>query len=247
MTSMAEKVYDDVIIRHHPPSAIVSNSASILQISLYTAQRKDLDFLCPIRLIVNQDIDAFDGWVVWFDVIFGPSRDFDVSGKLPDGKELSSTESGRAIHFTTGPYGPETHWKQGLFLIKYGKENPSAVKKGQVIEGAIKCVKPPKRPRDLDVEISWSILDEHQQENLPAERKGEGNGSDDQAQKKYATTAGAELKPDEGPESINLRSLSVVDNDKDEKGHRGNAEVTGRDQAGKGEKSSVMKQLWYVS
>ncbi|MCJ1224960.1 hypothetical protein MMC12_001607 [Toensbergia leucococca] len=152
MTSMLANIYDDVLIRHLSPSVLPATSQPFLQLPLHHTTTKDLTFAQqPFRMELSEEIDALDGFVIWFDTFFLPSRDEAVPASA---RAESWTREGTA--FTTGPSGTETHWRQGVLLIDHGKRQAPALKKGQVIEGEIGYKKGKDNARELDIEISWN-------------------------------------------------------------------------------------------
>ena len=66
-------------------------------------------------------------------------------------------KGGKGVAFTTGPGGPETHWRQGVLLIDHGKREAKPLKKGQVIRGHIGYKKREENSRELDIEIRWDV------------------------------------------------------------------------------------------
>lgn len=154
---MLAHIYDEVLIRDVATSNIPAQSTAFRNLPLHTAALRDLTFdACPFSLEITEDVDSFDGFVIWFDTFFMRSRDaFDPSSS---GAQQMAKERG-VIAFTTGPDGPGTHWRQGTLLIDYGRMQPEALKKGSVIEGEIGYKKHEDNPRELDIEITWRIRD----------------------------------------------------------------------------------------
>ncbi len=172
---MLESIHEDALIRHNPASTIVSDPSSttpFLHLPLHSITHADLDFRKPFEVKISQDIDALDGWVIWFDVFFGPSRDIVIpeNVEVSEWRTLPEDDGGVGVSFTTGPFGKETHWKQALLLIDHGgdggvggsgdKEQPQPLKKGQPIRGEISYRKPKMDSRELDIELSWTVEDQ---------------------------------------------------------------------------------------
>lgn len=155
MTSMLAHIYDEVLVRDVTGSRIAAQSDAFLQLPLHSVTPRDLTFnMRPFSLRIIEDLDSFDGFVIWFDTFFLPSRkDFQPSSL---GAKYWTREKGH-IAFTTGPGGPPTHWRQGVLLINYGDDETEQISKGSVIEGNIGYKKGDENPRELDIEISWSI------------------------------------------------------------------------------------------
>lgn len=64
-----------------------------------------------------------------------------------------TSPSGLTVSFTTSPAGPETHWKQTLFVLK----EPIEVKQGSVLVGVLRSSPNEENARELDVEIHYSV------------------------------------------------------------------------------------------
>ena len=152
---MLESIYQNVLNRHFSPPDVVSIPASFLNIPLHTVTQKDLTFNKDFVVYLKEDIDALDGWAVWFDVFFMPSptdvvpEDFSATQWKRQGK--------RGVAFTTGPEGPETHWRQGLLLVDYEGKAPPRLDEGQKIAGQIAYRKREHNSRELDIEVTWHI------------------------------------------------------------------------------------------
>lgn len=151
MTSMLLKIYDEALVRNTQPTSIPADSAVFLSLPLHTTTVDELTFLKDFKVTLNQDIDALDGWAIWFDIFFMPSRD----SSLPENAVPSEMQKKGFVAFTTGPDGPETHWQQCIPLIDHGKRGPKPLKKGQVITGKIGYQKKEKGSRLLDISIQW--------------------------------------------------------------------------------------------
>ncbi|KAI9842425.1 MAG: hypothetical protein M1837_007170 [Sclerophora amabilis] len=155
MTSMLAKIYDDVLAQSTASNTLAGASSPFLHLNLYTAKTSDLTFTAPFTSTISEDIDALDGWVVWFDTFFLPSRQ-DVLP--PDARAEEWTKhGGKGVAFTTGPGGPDTHWRQGVLLIDHGKKQPQPLKRGDTIKGTISYKKPEENSRELDVEMTWAV------------------------------------------------------------------------------------------
>ena len=155
MTSMLAHIYDEVQVRDVDESDLPALSQSFRQLPLHEIKVDDLTFSeCPFSLKLSEDIDGLDGFVIWFDAFFMPSRKaFDLSDSTA--KQVAKDKGG--VVFTTGPEGPRTHWRQGTLLIDYGDERSHGLGKGSIIHGEICYRKREDHPRQLDIEISWRI------------------------------------------------------------------------------------------
>ncbi|KAJ5887922.1 hypothetical protein N7495_007963 [Penicillium taxi] len=141
MDSMLLKIHDEALIRQVPHDSIPSESAEFLELPLHTITRSELVFLKNFQVTLKTDIDALDGWAIWFDIFFSPSRNLDSKKDV--------------VKFTTGPHGPETHWQQAICLIDYGNNTPKPMKAGAVITGRIGYQKFEEGSRGLNIGIGW--------------------------------------------------------------------------------------------
>lgn len=156
MSSMLAHIHDEVFIQYFKPLSVPAQSYPFLQLSLHTVKKDDLIFAKkPFSVRLNEDIDALDGFVIWFDAFFQSARDDNVPIDAR-AEQWSRRCGGNGVAFTTGPAGPETHWRQGVLLIDHGKRQPSTLRKGQAIEGTIGYKKREDNPRELDIEIEWN-------------------------------------------------------------------------------------------
>ncbi|KAI2615168.1 S-adenosyl-L-methionine-dependent methyltransferase [Hypoxylon sp. NC1633] len=155
-------------------------------LDLYTTQTADLSFTAPFASELGRDIDALDGFLVWFDMFFSPRRDSPPANAGNGGSgevdlaatahEWASADPQNRVAFTTGPHGTETHWKQGLLLCKpdkkaglvsEAKDNvtrasdekktvPGCMSKGTEIKGEITFSVPEDHARGLSIKVAWN-------------------------------------------------------------------------------------------
>jgi protein arginine N-methyltransferase 3 len=155
---MQLNICDEALIQTIRPSAVAAESAVFLRLPLHTITVEELTFTKPFKVTLTKDIDALDGWAVWFDIFFTASCNSIVSGDaVPSHRKKQDF-----VAFTTGPDGPETHWQQGIFLIQRGKKIGVPLKKGQIIEGHVGYRKKDSKSRLLDIEIQWDVPDVEQ-------------------------------------------------------------------------------------
>lgn len=151
MSPMRANIYDEAMVRHNKDTTCVGNSDLFLHLPLHTVTTKDLVFVKDFTVTMSEDVECLDGWIVWFDIFFMPSRD----SKVPENPIVKDMKKQEIVAFTTGPFGMETHWQQGVFLIDREKKPEVALKKGQVINGQIGFRKKEEKSRLLDIEIQW--------------------------------------------------------------------------------------------
>lgn len=155
MSSMLAHIHDEVFIQYFKPSSIPAESYPFLQLPLHTTKKDDLTFSKkPFSIYLNEDIDALDGFLIWFDTFFQPSREDKIPASAR-AEQWSHTHGTNSVAFTTGPAGSETHWRQGVLLIDRGKRQPTALRKGQAIVGTIGYKKREENIRELDIEVEW--------------------------------------------------------------------------------------------
>lgn len=156
MRSMLANIYDEVLVRDVKTANLAADSAPFLHMPLHTITATDLSFAKKaFSMPIKDDIDALDGWVIWFDTFFLPSRDDAVP---PTARaEDWAGKGGKGVAFTTGPGGRETHWHQGVLLIDRGKRDGTPLKKGQVIKGNIGYKKREENSRELEIEVDWEV------------------------------------------------------------------------------------------
>ncbi|QDS72951.1 hypothetical protein FKW77_008443 [Venturia effusa] len=153
MTAMMEKIYDDILVRHLPSKNLAAKSAPFLTLPLHTITAPDLSFVKSFSVELSRDIDALDGWVIWFDTFFLTSRD----AELPEDARAETWQSGsrNGVAFTTGPAGKETHWRSGVMLIDKSKKASEPLKAGTKIEGSVEYRKGKENVRNLEIELKW--------------------------------------------------------------------------------------------
>ena len=153
MTPLLEEVYDSVAIRRVLPEDLAAPSIEIFRLPIQTVKIEELDFTSQFRFRFKKDAERLDGWVMWFDTFFLPSTTAKLPSNVTD--DLCKSLAIGSVAFTTGPMGPETHWKSGVMMIKHDASDRNVVKEGQIIEGNIKVSKGRDDKRSLDISIGW--------------------------------------------------------------------------------------------
>ena len=111
------------------PEQVMSNSALLLDIDLYTVTAPELDFTSTFELTANRS-DYAHALCCYFNC------------------EFSKTHN--KIKLPTGPLNKYTHWKQTIFYI----DEPLIVHSGEKIKGKFTVKRNAKNPRDLDIDIA---------------------------------------------------------------------------------------------
>lgn len=155
---MCRDIYKDVIIREVQASAVPAESSPFLQLCLRTTKKEELVFASKaFSCTLEQDMEALDGFVIWFDTFFNQSPYF--RGPAEGKAEEYARQDGQSIAFTTGPHGKQTHWQQGCLLIDYKGKREESLKKGQIISGSIGYEKREDDNRALDIKVQWQVDD----------------------------------------------------------------------------------------
>ncbi|KAI1213676.1 S-adenosyl-L-methionine-dependent methyltransferase [Annulohypoxylon truncatum] len=152
-------------------------------LDLYRVQTADLSFTHPYTLTLARDVDVLDGFLIWFDIFFSPTPPSTTTtttavATSASAAEWASLDPQNRVAFTTGPHGPDTHWKQGLLLCKPSKSTTAAavsaeengmeakeggtaatataLKKGSEITGDISFSIPEDHARGLAIKVTWN-------------------------------------------------------------------------------------------
>lgn len=155
MESMQEGIYDEALVETMPEAAVCGEPFALVQLDLHTVRTEDLNFVSKWSTKLTKDIDNMDGFLIWFDIFFTSDRKETVSPASLSSKEWSSQDPTR-VAFTTGPFGKETHWKQGLLLAPAGKEGLSAGKNGSDVSGEATFSSLQGDYRALSMKMNWS-------------------------------------------------------------------------------------------
>lgn len=153
MTSMLSNVHDEVLVQRVEQPTVVADSALFLRLDLHTATIKDLTFLNPFSVTLSEDIDALDGWVIWFDMFFMPSRHHPIAETLAPADLVNKG----FVAFSTGPAAVQTHWQQGVLLIKHKDGVGKSLAKDTRISGHIGYRKKAPTSRLLEIDLDWLI------------------------------------------------------------------------------------------
>ncbi|PYH89464.1 S-adenosyl-L-methionine-dependent methyltransferase [Aspergillus ellipticus CBS 707.79] len=151
MKSMLTGIHEEAMVRHVQPSSIPADSSVFLPLPLHTITVDELVFLKEFQVTLSEDIDELDGWAIWFDIFFMPSRDSPIA----DDAVPSEMQKKGHVAFTTGPHGTETHWQQVICLMDREKKRGVSLKKGQTITGKVGYQKKSEKSRLLDITIDW--------------------------------------------------------------------------------------------
>ena len=158
MKAMQAGIHEDAQVLNMPATTVCADPFPFLQLSLHTTTAKDLSFKRKWEAKLKSDIDALDGFIIWFDSFFMPSGE-DLVPENARAEEWAKAGK-KGVAFTTGPGGKETHWKQGVMLIDNTKETPVARKKGEHLAGVLEYAVPEDNSRALIVGLTWQFDEE---------------------------------------------------------------------------------------
>lgn len=154
MKAMMAGIREDAQVLHMPGSTICGDPFPFLQLSLHTTTVKDLVFTRSWKTTFTNDIDRLDGFDIWFDTFFMPSGS-DIVPADARAEDWTKKEQ-KGVAFTTGPFGKETHWRQGVMFIDHeGAKSSRSFAVGDILEGSIEYAVPDDNSRALDVKLSW--------------------------------------------------------------------------------------------
>ncbi|KAK5635285.1 hypothetical protein RRF57_010997 [Xylaria bambusicola] len=177
MSAMAKGIYDEVRVLHWPGDKVCGTSSAFKMLDLYTTSAADLSFTAPYVSKLSQDVDALDGFLIWFDTFFSPTapsagqnKELDKHG-VPDdaiATEWILDSHGKRdqdrVAFTTGPFGgAETHWKQGLLLCDPHLGEKKEGEKSKEDDGNATETKTQQKKKDEEVrgEITFSVAEDN--------------------------------------------------------------------------------------
>jgi protein arginine N-methyltransferase 3 len=160
MKAMQAGIHEDAQVLNMPATTVCADPFPFLQLSLHTTTVKDLSFKRKWEAKLKSDIDALDGFIIWFDSFFVTSRE-DLVPENARAEEWAKAGK-KGVAFTTGPGGKETHWKQGVMLIDNTKETPVARKEGEHLAGVLEYAVPEDNSRALIVGLTWQFDEERE-------------------------------------------------------------------------------------
>ena len=150
MSGMLEHAFDEVLIQSVDKKEVVGKEVSFRALDLHTVKVEDLSFSAPFEVRWEKGMEKLEGWVVWFDMFFSFGRE----GKIPAELAGKTGHEEGAKAFSTGPFGKQTHWYQGVLLMK---EPIEGIEVGQTIKGIVKYTKAGDGERSLDIEVVCEV------------------------------------------------------------------------------------------
>jgi protein arginine N-methyltransferase 3 len=155
MKAMQAGIHDDAQVLDMPASTLCAEPFPFLQLSLHSTTVKDLVFKRNWQAKLSRNIDALDGFIIWFDSFFMPSRELDVPENAKAEEWAKAGKTG--IAFTTGPRAKITHWKQGVLLIDNTKRQPLRKGEGEELRGMLEYSIPDDNSRALNLRVEWEF------------------------------------------------------------------------------------------
>lgn len=152
MRAMTAGMYDDVVVRPASREALCGPGTVFKVLDLATVRNGDLDFVAPFALGVARDVDALDGFVVWFDTYFLPARGMQVEAGA-----RAETWAGEGVAFTTGPGGETTHWMSGWLMVDRRERAGVPLAAGQTIRGTVGYARRADNERQIDIVVEWAV------------------------------------------------------------------------------------------
>ena len=156
MSSMSRGMYSDALVQPVPKRAMVAESTPFLTLDLKRMSVEELEFAeQEFMFQLSEDIESLDGFVIWFDTFFLTMS----NGTVPAARRAEEVKRGDndSIAFTTGPFGEDTHWHQGVLLINHGDKFPQKLKKGKMVHGTVGYQKRKDDGRALDIRVRWEL------------------------------------------------------------------------------------------
>ncbi|KAF6821231.1 methyltransferase [Colletotrichum sojae] len=156
MKSMKTGIYDEARVEIMPKDCVCGTPSQIAFQDLHTVKAEDLNFEAQWKSVLSKDIPSLDGFLVWFDIFFTTSRKDTIAPNLQVKSGETSVSRPGEVAFTTGPFGVDTHWKQGFLMSRYLEENIAA-KSGSEVSGRIVFQAPENNPRALTISNTWTL------------------------------------------------------------------------------------------
>lgn len=152
MKAMQAGIYDDSQILYMPPSTLCGEPYPFHQLNLHSTTIAELTFKRHWKSTMSRHVNLLDGFLIWFDAFFMPSRNDHVPQEAK-AEEWAQHER-KGVAFTTGPRGKETHWRQGVLFVD-NTIDTGGFKDGESIGGDIEYAISSENSRALDISLSW--------------------------------------------------------------------------------------------
>lgn len=155
MKAMQENIYDEVRVQVMPSKVVCGTASPFRCLDLYKVTAEELVFTAEWTSQLTRQVDNLTGFLIWFDNFFAGS----TSAYMPSPDETPETWKKQTgdIAFTTGPFGKETHWRQGIMILPPSES--AALESGTKLSGTVTFATADSNKRALELEIGWSAND----------------------------------------------------------------------------------------
>lgn len=155
MKAMQENIYDEVRIQTVAEGSVCGKPFPFKVLDLRSTRTEDLVFTANWESDLSRPVDSVDGFLIWFDNFFATSGDEPVPEPHTTPEAWVEKKCGN-VAFTTGPYGTETHWKQG-FLLAAPQSSPAKLSLPARLSGRVTFSVLEENARALMIDAAWSI------------------------------------------------------------------------------------------
>lgn len=131
-SAMREKAHSEPVVSVFDPTQLLSGSACVLDLDLYSCSANDFFGLATKFQVVAKRTGAINAILSWFEVRFNSCH--------------------KPLFFSTSPAATPTCWKQTAFFLE-----PVQVKANDVIKGMVAVRKLYEHRRHLDIKFSCKV------------------------------------------------------------------------------------------
>lgn len=136
MSSIKDVALLEPLVDTVESDAVITNPCSIFELDINTVKKEDLSFASDFSVTAKRN-DFCHAIISWFDISFSACH--------------------KPVQFSTGPHARYTHWKQTVFYT----QDVFPITQGETLSGRLTCEPNAKNPRDLDIEIQYSLKGSH--------------------------------------------------------------------------------------
>ncbi|KAL0791620.1 hypothetical protein Bca101_007866 [Brassica carinata] len=136
MSCIKKKAMMEPLVDTVDPKLMVTDGRLLKTMDISKMSSGDASFTAPFKLVAQRN-DYIHARVAYFDVSF--------------------TMCHKLVGFSTGPKSRATHWKQTVMYL----EDVLTICEGETITGSMSVSYNKKNPRDVDIELSYSLNGQH--------------------------------------------------------------------------------------
>lgn len=140
---------ENIAVEYFNKEDVARTHSDIITFDAHKATVADLSFKDKFAIELQEDVESIPGWLIWFDILFERNSTAKVTKSIQE----TAVEEG-LVWFTTGPYGPATHWKCAYMPTD---KLSTPLKKGTKVTGSVEYAKGSSSDRALDVTIEWEV------------------------------------------------------------------------------------------